>query len=546
MSENIDYLRFANNINETPDVNTFDMNRVVIFTNYNDFDGKIYVRIDKTYTGLQTVNYKLFSGIQIIQESGSTKLHHTFENVDEGEFYVVCEILYRHCIDVTETLTSNKLCCQKEKHCDKRHKHCKSQGDNKHRTKYVYKHELLCNCDRYQIEIWFNHINGYEMYLNDKRIHRKYILKKLYTDDEMREWPDLRENFYNCYKIEAEIPIVNLIKIAEEFDALEYVYTTSITPLDTMFIPDPPPDAIPRPPVNTNPNSTTPNFVPLQTYLNAFNGMNVANAWQQGETGRGAVVRFMDFGIFHNHEDLLGNIVVRHGQGSAPNHGTASNGVISGKNNGFGVTGIAYNAQNNIYGTDNIDDIVRDAQPGDIVGICNQIGLANGALVPMTYSFGWWSRAKTMVDRGVVVLFAAGNGGNNLRTATFFVDHGDNGSILVGACDFQTGRRLSFSNYNHSSSVMNSWGHYVTTTGYGDLQRINNDRNYTHTYNGTSSATPLTVAALANIQAHAIRRGTFLNCTDFRQFIALNGYNEGVRDGIGYRPNVARAHEFIR
>jgi subtilisin family serine protease len=120
--------------------------------------------------------------------------------------------------------------------------------------------------------------------------------------------------------------------------------------------------------------------------------------------------------------------------------------------------------------------------------------------------------------------------------------------MLVGACYHNNGHRAYFSNYNHTTSMINSWGDWqVVTTGYGTLQKLpGNDRNYTKDFSGTSSATPLCSGALALIQSYAKRHyGVFLNAFEMRELIAKTGYSDGKEEGIGYRPNVLAATEFL-
>nr|WP_249324654.1 S8 family serine peptidase [Enterobacter mori] len=278
--------------------------------------------------------------------------------------------------------------------------------------------------------------------------------------------------------------------------------------------------------------------------------MNIRAVWDRGEDGTFATVRHLDFGVYRNHEDLAGNITVVSSRDETKNcdHGTASTGCIAAAKNGRGVTGIAHGCQFYFYDTGNMDWIVRDAQPGDIVSLDIQL-LANGQYIPVTGSKSWWDKINTLVSNGVVVILAAGNGGLDLgSSSSAFADNGDNGSMLVGACNHKDGRRSYFSNYNHATSLINAWGDWsVTTTGYGTLQKLpGNERNYTNNYAGTSSATPLCAGALALIQSYAKRHyGVFLNSLEMRELIINTGSREGQGDGIGYRPNVLAATQYL-
>ncbi|MFI0479731.1 FG-GAP-like repeat-containing protein [Actinomadura sp. 9N215] len=91
------------------------------------------------------------------------------------------------------------------------------------------------------------------------------------------------------------------------------------------------------------------------------------------------------------------------------------------------------------------------------------------------------------------------------------------GAVLVGAgapppgthgVDWGPDRsRLGFSNFGARVDAQ-GWGSEVTTTGYGDLQGGSDpDLWYTNSFNGTSSASPIVVGALAATQGVLAARG---------------------------------------
>lgn len=355
---------------------------------------------------------------------------------------------------------------------------------------------------------------------------------------------------YAYLKYVKESDFEQLKTLAESIEKLDYVEYCCVAPDTSNLLPI----SLPLNQALTNPTSgsdiapnadddfVTPNFTPLQTYLDAPHGMNVRTVWNKDINGSRTVVRHLDFGIYRNHEDLRdSNITVVNSRSETQdcNHGTASSGCIVATKNGFGVTGIAYGCHYYFYDTGDLDLIVNDVQPGDIVSLDIQFSI-NNKLLPVTDSKSWWERIKLIVDKGATVILAAGNGGLDLSEPGVMTDYGDNGSMLVGACSNKTGTRCSFSNYNQKTSLINSWGDWsVVTTGYGSLQRLpGNDRNYSNDYAGTSSATPLSSAALALIQDYAKKNHVILSAWDMRKIIELSNYTEGVSNGIGYRPNV--------
>ncbi|WP_169708511.1 S8 family serine peptidase [Trinickia terrae] len=360
-------------------------------------------------------------------------------------------------------------------------------------------------------------------------------------------------HFAHFYRIHGAIARDELIPLAQELETLDYVIYCSVTPDTTgMKPPEEPPRAgtgaaEPSPPFALG--DVTPDFTSRQKYLGDWAttktiALNVRAAWTAGATGRGATVRHLDYGVYRNHEDL-GNITVVNSRPETNdcNHGTASTGCIAATNNGFGVTGIAYDCQFYFYDTGDLDKIVRDAQPGDIVGLDIQFSL-NGVHVPVIHSKAWWNKIFALSNLRATVVVAAGNGGQNLSPEYGLInDYGDSGSMLAGACISTTGRRASFSNYGHYTSLVNAWGDWsVATTGYGGLQRVSNDRNYTSTFSGTSSATPLSVGALAVLQGYSITKyQNLLGPYWMRDILGYTGGTHGEQDLIGRQPNVYSA-----
>jgi len=358
------------------------------------------------------------------------------------------------------------------------------------------------------------------------------------------------------YKIRANMSAHTMVELAHDMECYDYVIYCSVTP-DTKGMK--PLNLLPMKNADQTPyvlqqtvldDDATPDFRYLQGYLNAGNGMNVLNAWNEGITGHAATVRHLDFGVYRNHENLEGNITVVSSRPETDDcdHGTASTGCIAAKNAGFGVTGVAHDCDFYFYETDDIDVIVSHANPGDIVSLDIQFE-SNGVLLPAIDNQSWWDKINTMARNDVVVILAAGNGGVDLNPQTGSInDYGDSGSMLVGACQSYDGARADFSNYNHYTSYINSWGDWsVATTGYGTLQRRpGNDRNYCNDYAGTSSATPLSSAALALMQSYTIEKyGVAFNGYGMREIILDSGYTEGANDGIGNRPNIIQAFRTI-
>ncbi|MEN8642263.1 S8 family serine peptidase [Pseudomonas sichuanensis] len=321
----------------------------------------------------------------------------------------------------------------------------------------------------------------------------------------------------------------------------------------------------------------TPDFEARQTYLDApgprWQGLNVRRAWAGQVTGKGARIHFSDGGLFPNHEDLRGNTglkIVSSTPNSDPEHGTASAGVMLATRNGFGVTGIAHDSELYLYdnraddGAGNsltLKQLLRQVEPGDIVGINRQTASPRvlSTMLPSLHDWQWWDVMQSLSRRGAVVVNAAANGssatlsdkgtvrgyGVDLAHWRHFDDHGDAGCILVGACQSWDGKPHQYSNFNYRHRMLNAWGDSVVTLGYGKLQdKSGHDRDYTDTYAGTSSATPLVAGALALIQSYAIEQHhIYLDGEQMHLLVSASGYQDATLPGsdvlpMGHRPDV--------
>ncbi|MBI6941840.1 S8 family serine peptidase [Pseudomonas putida] len=324
----------------------------------------------------------------------------------------------------------------------------------------------------------------------------------------------------------------------------------------------------------------TPDFEALQRYLDApdarYRGLNIRKAWEAGVKGRGARVHFSDGGLYANHEDLRGNPklkVIPPSINTNADHGTASVGVLSARDNGLGMTGICHAAELYLYDNQAIDargysqtlkKLLAYTRAGDIVAVNRQTANPNaiGTFLPSLHEKTWWDVTQALTERGAVVLNAACNGtyksDDNARTTqgygvdlgqwSYFDDHGDADAILVGACHSWDGKAHQYSNYNYRYSMLNAWGDSVATLGYGALQDKNaHDRDYTDNYGGTSSATPLVTGALALIQSYAIEQHhLYLNARQMHLLVMQSGYKDATsadtgRLPMGARPNVLGA-----
>lgn len=324
----------------------------------------------------------------------------------------------------------------------------------------------------------------------------------------------------------------------------------------------------------------TPDFEDLQTYLDApsnrWQGMNIRKAWANQAKGKGARVHFSDGGLYASHEDLQGNPnlkIVNFKPNDDPEHGTASLGILLASANGIGMTGICHEAEVYLYDNRALDDLgrsltlkqlLRNVQAGDIVAVNRQTANINvlSTFLPSLHDRDWWDVSRALTERGAIVVNAASNGstrtdsekgttlgyGVDLSQWPFFHDHGEADAILVGACQSWDGKPHQYSNHSYQHRMLNAWGDSVATLGYGKLQdKSGEDRDYTNTYSGTSSATPLVTGALSVIQGYAIQQHhLYLNANQMHLLVMQSGYADATLPltdvlPMGRRPNVHAA-----
>ncbi|MDQ6798782.1 MAG: S8 family serine peptidase [Actinomycetota bacterium] len=296
--------------------------------------------------------------------------------------------------------------------------------------------------------------------------------------------------------------------------------------------------------------AATPDFVSRQGYRDVAPGGVDAPFAATCPGGRGTGVKIIDceWAWRFTHEDLLAvqGGVVAGTSGDDTNHGTAVLGVISGDRNSIGIEGIAPDAwiAASSFNDQSTSQAIKAAADklgaGDIILLeihrpgPNSPTPGQGQLGYIAIE--WWpddfAAIRYAVQKGIVVVEAAGNGFQNLDDAVydtpsagfpstwknpFNLANPQSGAVVVGAGAPPTGThgadwgpdrsRLDFSNYGRRVDVQ-GWGREVTTTGYGDLQGgASADLWYTDVFSGTSSASPVVVGALAATQGALRARG---------------------------------------
>lgn len=335
-----------------------------------------------------------------------------------------------------------------------------------------------------------------------------------------------------------------LLALAEELESYELVEYCELSPVT----PPPPPSINDK---VTYISPATASWVDQQFYLYGDNGGDVFGiyadyAWELGITGEGVSIVDIEWGWDYQHEDFAGQNMVDALTTTAPehnDHGTAVAGQMYAANNGFGVTGAVYGADAFI----GISEITKgrpsaiaqaldSLEPGDVLVYEMQTGGGdvngdNDSYVPADYTQSVWDLTKQATDAGIIVVAAAGNGGEDLDNP-YYADYnarGDNGSIIVGAGTRVGRNRTGFSTHGERVNVCGIGDWSIYTTGYGDLYNGGAHATYTKSFAGTSSSTPIVASVVVAIQSYAKSR---LNMTltpiEMRDLLVKTGTPSGT------------------
>lgn len=349
-------------------------------------------------------------------------------------------------------------------------------------------------------------------------------------------------------------------------------------------------------PVPEPAQAATPNLQGNQGYLNAAPaGIDALYSWTfSGGRGQGTRIVDVELNMFDElHEDLP-SLFYRDVMNPTLNeHGTNVMGVMLARDNGIGVTGIAHGAQAGFQTTQDPNTI--DPQTLSVADALNRAATAAGPLTGVVVieiqargpvnptctcniaqcghiAIEFWQANYDVIDtataNGTNVVEAAGNGSANLDAAgygrAFDRTARDSWAILVGASGGAnatqdlTAVHACYTNFG-SRVDLRAWGENVATTGpicnnngcTANLADNGPHRQYTASFSGTSSATPIVAGALADVQGFHIASGWgSAGPLVLRQLLVDTGTPQDATSRqtrpIGPQPNLRAAIDSLR
>ena len=303
----------------------------------------------------------------------------------------------------------------------------------------------------------------------------------------------------------------------------------------------------------------TPSYVDAQGYRDA---LGITGDF----SGAGVAIHEVEYGWRSSHEDLVdvdlhpepGQTVAAEAfaMDLAPEHGTATVGMLVAPANGYGIDGLVpaatlhtypeWTEEGGLRRAEAIASAISQADPGDVVVLQMQAQHPNtGQLVPAEIDPDVWMLTRMATDAGVLVVAAGGNGAFDLDgpDAADYRERGDSGAILVGAGAPEDRTPLPFSTFGGRIDL-HGWGASVFTLGYGDFARLgdDDDQAYTDTFQGTSSALPMVVGAAAMLlEAFLSAEGMPPDPADVRRLLVATGRPQAEGVHVGPLPDVAEA-----
>lgn len=334
---------------------------------------------------------------------------------------------------------------------------------------------------------------------------------------------------------------------------------------------------------------TTPDLTEKQRYLNGkvdgstpYRGINIKPVWDIGYYGQGIHVADIQYDWDLDHEDLAEKNIKSYYDNTdmgQQQHGTNAIGIIAADDNGFGMTGISHGCELSVW--DIYEEMTGQASWGRSIKAAADM-LEEGDIIQLEVSLQTSQSSpplppeinppihdaiKYAVNKGIIVLQAAGNGNTNLNT-TSQMPSDDNGSIMVGngsinQVRIKTGMSaVNGSNYGRRVNVQ-AWGDTVVATlgtwswsgvnpisgFHGETFGNSDHRAYCYQFSGTSSALPIVSGVCAVIQSFAKDSlGYTLTSQEMRDLLIKSGHPQDsstVSGHIGPIPDAERAIKIL-
>lgn len=317
----------------------------------------------------------------------------------------------------------------------------------------------------------------------------------------------------------------------------------------------------------------TPLWRANQFYLDpAPNGVDAVYSWAYHPGGNGAGAGFYvcdcEWAWCFGHEDIniaVTDVLNGSVNNTGPEHGTAVLGEIGACDNGYGMTGISSDVSLKMCDFDNAatwaaaitfaDGVLF---PGEVMlleihilgpssGLTCTCNCGQFEYVPVEWDVASWNAIQTATANGTVVVEAGGNGSMNLDAAQYsgwFNPGHDSGAIIVGAGTSGGHAPECWTDYGSRVNV-HGYGDTVYSTGYGDLwNQASCEQDYTASFSGTSSASPIITGVCADLQGIANQKyGYDISPSLMRAAIQVGGTPQGAptTHHIGPMPNMVNA-----
>jgi serine protease len=318
----------------------------------------------------------------------------------------------------------------------------------------------------------------------------------------------------------------------------------------------------------------TPDFTELQTYREAGPdgfGFDIAHRWPGGD-GSNVVIADIEYGFDHTHEDIEDREIFEIGypMGWYPFHGNGVLGILGATDNGYGITGLAPEADLIMASPFVDDDIYNVAESivlatehldaGDVL-LIEQQGWVDSIFLPVEIDPAVFDAITIAVAKGIVVIEPTGNGACDLDPPAWdgWFDRSirDSGAIIVGGGSSPTSGYTPRSWYPMGSCFgdrvdVQGWFDAIVTTSaqdghptYTDLFFPDGDgrQAYTSSFGGTSGAAPIIAAIAAVMNSVAWEtRGLPWNPIELRAAMISTGtpQPDGEMQHIGPQPDLRR------